>query len=399
MILISTHNGPAMRKRALPAVIGVIFLLGIPASSSGARPSPQDTHTLLSQAAELEKAQDLSGAEKIYRQALLIAPDDPEILKALGLVCQEQGKFEESIEVFQRILKRAPLYPGVNSLLGASYYSLNQFDKTIEVTQKELTGNPKDAQARYYLALALTATDRLFEAIQQLESLAADDPQNLPVLYQLVVDYKAATQKAGQRLAKMAPDSEFTHAMKAEVLSDDERLDDAILEFKEVLRKDPAFPGIHFALGQVYWRKKDTEHAMEQLKLALQEDPNQPLAHYYVADMLVDQRNFQEAIPHLKITLSVYPELTRAHLLMGKSYAGTGQAKLALEEYNQALKQDPNYKEVHFQLYELYARLGDKEKSQEHLRISERLTREGQNKDKNLLQQSLQKQRDSGAQQ
>jgi tetratricopeptide (TPR) repeat protein len=287
----------------------------------------------------------------------------------------------------------------VNSLLGASYYSLNQFDKTIEVTQKELNGNPKDAQARYYLALALTATDRLFEAIQQLESLAADDPQNLPVLYQLVVDYKAATEKAGQRLAKVAPDSGFTHAMRAEALSDNGRLDDAILEFKEVLRVSPEFPGVHFALGQLYWRKKDTVNAMAELKLALQEDPNQPLAHYYVGDMLVDQRNFREAIPHLKVTLSVYPELTRAHFLMGKSYAGTGQSKLALEEYNLALKQDPNYKEVHFQLYELYARLGDKEKSQEHLRISERLTREGQKKDKDLLQQSLQKQKESGAQQ
>ena len=399
MILNPTHNWLALRKRALPAVIGGIFLLGVPASSPGARPTPQDTRILLSQAAELEKAQDHAGAEKIYRQALLISPDDPETLKALGVVCQEQGKFDESIEVFQRILKRAPLYPGVNSLMGASYYSLNQFDKTIEVTEKELTGNPRDAQARYYLALALTATDRLFEAIQQLESLAADDPQNLPVLYQLVVDYKAATQKAGQRLAKMAPDSEFTHAMKAETLSDNGRLDDAILEFKEVLRISPEFPGVHFALGQLYWRKKDTEHAMEQLKLALHEDPNQPLAHYYVGDMLVDQQDYQEAIPHLKFALSVYPELTRAHFLMGKSYAGTGQAKLALEEYNQALKQDPNYKEVHFQLYELYARLGEKEKSQEQLRISERLTREGQDKDKNLLQQSLQEQKESGAQQ
>ncbi len=399
MILNSTHNWLARRKWALPAVFGVIFLLGVRAGSPGACPATQSTRTLLSQAAELEKAQDHAGAEKIYRQALLITPDDPEILKALGVVCQEQGKFNESIEAFNQILERAPQYPGVNSLLGASYYSINQFDKTIEVTQKELSGNPKDAQARYYLALALTATDRLLEAIQQLERLAADDPQNLPVLYQLVVDYKAATQKAGLRLAKAAPDSEFTHAMKAETLSDGGRLDDAILEFKEVLRISPEFPGVHFALGELYWRKQDTEHAMGELKLALQEDPNQPLAHYYVGDMLVDQRKFQEAIPHLKISLSVYPQLTRAHFLMGKSYAGTGQTQLALEEYNEALKLDPNYKEVHFQLYQLYARLGDKEKSQEHLRISERLTREGQDKDKELLQQSLQKQREAAAQQ
>jgi len=399
MILNSTPNWPAMRKRALPALIGVIFLFGILGSPPVARPSPQDIRPLLSRAAELEKAQDHAGAEEIYRQALLIEPDDPEILKVLGVACQEQGKFDESIELFQRILKRAPLYPGVNSLLGESYYALNQFEKTIEVTRKELSGNPKDAEARHYLALALTATSRLFEAIQQLESLAADDPQNLALQYQLVVDYKAAAQKGGQRLAKMAPDSEFTHALKAEALSDEARLDEAILEYKEVLRINPDFPGVHFALGELYWRKIDAAKAMETLKLALQEDPNQPLGNYYVGDILVEQRAFHDAIPHLKIALSVYPELARAHFLLGKSYAGTEEINPALEEFNEALKLNPNYKEAHFQLYELYARLGDKEKSQEHLRISEKLTRKEQETDKVLLQQSLEKQRDSGARQ
>jgi len=383
------------RLRVLAAVIGMLFLLATPASLLCAPSFPQASNTLLSQAAEMEKAKDHAGAERLYRQVLLTSPDDPEVLKALGVVCQEEGKYEESIKVFQQILKRAPLYPGVNSLLGVSYYNLNQYDRTIEADHTELRGNPRDMLARYYLALALTAKDRLFEALQQLESLAADDPKNLAVQYQLVVDYKAAMQKAGQRLATMGPDSEFTHAMKAEALADDNRLDDAILEFKEVLRKNSDFPGIHFAMGEVYWRKKDNQNALEQLKLALQEDPYQPVAHYYLADLLVDQQKFQDAIAHLKMTVAVYPHLARARYLLGKSYAGAGESQAALHEFDEALKLDPDYKEVHFQLYQLYARLGDKEKSQEHLRISERLTREGQDRDNARLQESLGKQRDS----
>jgi len=273
---------------------------------------------------------------------------------------------------------------------------LNQFEKTIEAGQKELTGNPKDFQARYYVALALTSLERLPEAIHQLEILAADNPQDLAIQYQLIVDYKAAAQKGAERLAKAAPDSEFTHALNAEVLSDEDRLDQAILEFKEVLRVNPAFPGVHFAIGQIYWRKRDYEKAADELKLALQEDPNQPLANYYIADILVEQRNFKDAIPHLKIALSVYPQLTRAHFLMGKCLAGTGQSQAAVQEYNEALKLEPNYKEAHFQLYELYARLGDKQKSQEHLRISEKLMRESQERSIQHVEQGLEKQKESG---
>src|SRR5438046_456426 len=182
----------------------------------------QDALKLLLKAVELEQSKDYAGAERVYREALLASADDPEILKRLGLACQQQGKYEESIEIFQRILRRAPVYPGVNSLLAISYYSLNKFGKTIEASRKELTGNPKDKQARYYLALALSASGQLFEAIQQLEGLQAEDPQNLAVVYQLVVDYKAAAQQTGQRLVKMAPDSEFAYVMRAEALADGE---------------------------------------------------------------------------------------------------------------------------------------------------------------------------------
>src|SRR5213596_3331879 len=209
---------------------GVLATMMAISGTMHAQVTPESLQNLLSHAIELEKTKDYAGAESVYRKALLASADDPEILKRLGLVCQQQRKYDESIEIFQRILRRAPVYPGVNSLLAISYYSLNKFGKTIEASRKELTGNPKDKQARYYLALALSASGQLFEAIQQLEGLQAEDPQNLAVVYQLVVDYKAAAQQAGQRLAKMAPDSEFTHAMRAEVLADNERFDEAIME-------------------------------------------------------------------------------------------------------------------------------------------------------------------------
>jgi tetratricopeptide (TPR) repeat protein len=339
----------------------------------------------------LEKQKDFAGAERLYKEALRQAVDDPEILKRLGIVCQEQGKHEEAIEVLQRILKRAPLYPGANALLAISYYALNKFDKTIEFSQQELTGNPKDRQARYYLSLALSASGRLFEAIQQLESLQNDDPDNLAVIYQLVVDYKAAAQQASQRLAKKAPDSEFTHAMRAEVLADGERFDEAIREFNEVMRKSPEFPGIHLALGQLYWRRKDLEKSRQELELALEEDPNQPLANYYLGDIFVTNKEYLKAIQRLEIALSIYPDLTRAYWLLGKSYAGSGNQQRAIEVLQKALQQDPNYKEVHFQLHELYARLGNKTESQQHLQIFERLMREDQNRDREVLQQSQQK--------
>ena len=97
----------------LVAFLVAFTLTTLTASQIPAQVAGPSLDALLSQAIESEKNEDYAGAEKIYRQALLASPDQPEVLKRLGIVCQNQLKFEESIEVFQKILKRAPLYPQV----------------------------------------------------------------------------------------------------------------------------------------------------------------------------------------------------------------------------------------------------------------------------------------------
>ena len=374
----------------------IFVLVAITGSNvASAQAKPENLQSLLARALELEKAKNYAAAETIYRQAALNSVDDPEILMRLGIVCQRQRKYEESIQVLQKILVRAPLYPGVNSLLAVSYYELNRFDKTIEATQKELIGDPKNREARYYQSLALSASGRLYEAIQHLEMLLKEDPQNLPVAYQLAVDYKAAAQQSSQRLARIAPDSEFTHALRAEGLADAERFNDAVAEFNEVLRKNPNFPGIHLALGQTHWRQKELDKARQELKLALLEEANQPLASYYLADILTTDKEYAQAIPLLELTVSVYPHLSRAFWLLGKCCAATGNHQRALEAYQKALLLNPNYKEVHFQLYELYARLGNKAESQQHQQIFEKLNRDDQNKDRETFQESARKRKES----
>ena len=124
----------------------------------------------------------------------------------------------------------------------------------------------------------------------------------------------------------------------------------------------------------------------------MQEEPNHPLANYYLADILTDQKSYQEAIPRLQIAIPVYPKLKQAYFLLGKCYAGTGDSKRALEAFNEALKLDPDYKEVHYQLFGLYARLGDQEKSKAELRTFEKLIKEGQEEDKSRLKESVEKQ-------
>jgi tetratricopeptide (TPR) repeat protein len=382
-----------MRKKAGFSILIVLYAIALVAPSLVfAQSTSANLEGLLSKGAELAKSKDYSGAEKMYRQALAIAPENPDILKALGDVCQKQFKYKESIAVFDAILKRAPLYPGVNHLLGVSYYALNEFDKAVDAEKKELVGDPTNQQARYYLALALDAVDRKAEAIEQLEQLRAINPKDQSLLYQLAQYYKQGAEQMTQRLAALNPDSEWIHALNGEAFTDAQRYQEALLEFKEALRLDPDLPGMHFALGQVYWLQRDYVNAQPQLQLALGEDPQQPLANFYEADILSSQRQFDAAIPHVQIAISTYPRLTQAYFILGKCYVGTGNLQRALEVYKKAIDLDPGYKEVHYQLSELYKRLGDKDKSEAELQVFQKLVRQGQEKSKTHLQQGMQRQ-------
>src|SRR2546428_3144716 len=131
-----------------------IPLLGVPRPLSGL---PADVKSLLDQARVYEKSEDYAGAERNYRQALTLAPDDPEVLKRLGILYQTELKFRESIELFERALFISAQYPEVNFFLGASNLGLNQFQKATESFRAELSTPNPHPRCHYYYAIALVS--------------------------------------------------------------------------------------------------------------------------------------------------------------------------------------------------------------------------------------------------
>src|SRR2546425_7241905 len=79
--------------------------------------APEDVKSLLDRARTYEKAEDYTGAERSYHEALTLAPDDPEVLKRLGILYQTELKFGDSIELFRRALSVSPQHPEVNFYL------------------------------------------------------------------------------------------------------------------------------------------------------------------------------------------------------------------------------------------------------------------------------------------
>jgi tetratricopeptide (TPR) repeat protein len=325
------------------------------------------------QARDLEQKGDYSSAEKTYLRAADAFPNQPEILKRLGIVYQTELKFPQSIDTFERVLAGAPQYPEVNFYLGLSEFGLNRFDKAVDAFNKELDANPKYRRARYYEALALQSMNRNADALRQYEILLQDDPNDAAVLYQMIRFLKAATLQSINHLGNLDPNSEYMLILEAEGYAEEARYAEAIDKYSVLLKKNPNFPGAHYGLGLTLWKKVDYAAAEPELRLALHEDPNHPMANYYLADILLKSQRSAEAVPHLEITVAGAPDFQTAYFELGKCYLEQGKLQDALKVLLRAETLDPDDKSTHYQLGQLYARLKEPDKSREEMQTFQKL--------------------------
>src|SRR5437867_2617020 len=327
-----------------------------------------------SRARDLEKKEDFAGAVRVYLQTTQAFPNQPEVLKRLAILFQTELKLSESIDAFGKVLKNNPQYPEVNFFMGLSYLGLNQFEKSIEFFNKELEANPKYRRARYYMALAYQSLGRKTEAAQQFDILVKEDPNDSRVWYQLARLYKSLSLQAIKQLTHLDPDSVLVLAMRAESLVEDEKKDEAIHLYQDILKKQPDFAGVHFALGELYWKTLQNEDAERELRLALREDPNHPMANYYLGELMLRLQKPREAMPLLQISVAGDPSLLAGQYQLSKCYLAQGQLQEALGVLLKVAEEIPESKMTHYQLAQVYARLKNREKQKYHLTMFERLT-------------------------
>ena len=105
--------------------------------------------------------------------------------------------------------------------------------------------------------------------------------------------------------------------------------------------------------------------------------PGDPEASYIMGALLVDQNQYEEAKPYLTSALAgATAILPHVHALRGKVDAAQGRTREAVDELKQSLNADPDGS-YHFQLYQLYKKLGNGPAATAALQESESLRRHG----------------------
>jgi tetratricopeptide (TPR) repeat protein len=334
-----------------------------------------DVGTLLEQARAAEKTGDYQAAERVYFQALALAPDNLETLKRLGVLQQTELKFPESIESFKRILAHEPQYSEVNFFLGVSYFGENDLNQAIRTFELELGTLKPHPRCRYYLALALQAAGQIDESISQLNRTVAENPKDADAFYQLARIYKNASIQAIEKLKALDQDSFQLHALMGEVYADDERYAEAIKEYQAALAKRPDASGIHYAIGVAYWVQHQLDAAKKEFIDALKENPTDALTNLYLGDIAVHEERFAEAHGYLSVAERGQSSMPQVHVLLGKCYRGENNPEKAKFEFLAAIQADPTAAQPHYLLAQVYRELRDPQASSKEFAEFERLSK------------------------
>lgn len=298
----------------------------------------------------------LYSLERIYKKKLDKNPSDANVTTNLGAILQKQGHLDSALSYYAKA--EALDNQNVNARLNAGtvYNQKKDYTKALEAYDSVLLLYPKNVQANLYKAQTLQEQGKTKEAIALYEKVLALEPDNDAASYSLknllratlstsdFVDYVKKHSTTGK-----PADELYLYALD---LHKDNKLDDAISIYKEVIAMDTHNAEVYVNLAIALSQKKDYDNAISILKIANAKFPNneqiketivsingevndvklEKASKYYMAG------NYNEA---LKIYNAITPKTEDIMLTIATCWQNSGKTQEALNAYKKAFELNP----------------------------------------------------------
>ena len=208
--------------------------------------------------------------------------------------------------------------------------------------------------------------------IRGLNNGFPDDPE---VLYLTVHVFSGLSIRASQKLMVSAPASYQVRLLNGEALEAQGKWDDAITEYREVLKRNPNLPGIHYRVGRLLLAGPKTdankEAARREFEEELKVDPSNAGAEYILGELARQGEQFSAAIQHFERATKLDGAFADAFIGLGRSMLEAGRNADAVAPLEKAAKLRPDLPAAHFYLSTAYRRTGHKEEAEREFNLNQ----------------------------
>ncbi|MBP7051560.1 MAG: tetratricopeptide repeat protein [Phycisphaerae bacterium] len=214
----------------------------------------------------------------------------------------------------------------------------NDYDGAERQARKALELNPKNADALYYLGLAMFGQEQYDEAIDHMSEAAELKPRESEIRTQLGVAC----------IAKGQLDRAEGHLLKAVKIAPDNS-------------------EAYFNLGVAMYRRGDRRRAIENWQQAVQIRPNDYEAHHNLGLAFDEEGNKDRAIEHYRRAVGLKPDHGLAQAALGVALCVKGIFPEGVQHLSAAVDLDPNNTTIRFNLAITLARLKQHDQAIAHL--------------------------------
>jgi len=308
-------------------------------------PHVRPPHRLLAEAYEALGQTEKAARERsaLLDSTLIVIPlvKDPLGEELLGLSCSST-----------RLLKEAGLFS-----------RFRRPDEAIRVARRAVEVEPRDADARHFLARTLLESkganpEAVAEAMTHLEEglrLRSDDL--LPLWYFATIFFKqkktdAAVEQLRTLLAGHAAVAE-SHYYLGLVADRRGRMQEAAAHYRDALRSDPGNAEAYHKLGLIAVREGKLDEATASFRKAVQLKPAFDMARCNLGVALDLQGKTGQAIEQFEEALRLKPNDATTHKYLAIALTKSGKIPQAIQHFRETLRFAPNDEEARIQLQAL----------------------------------------------
>jgi tetratricopeptide (TPR) repeat protein len=190
-----------------------------------------------------------------FEKLAQMEPQVAEVHATLAAICFKLKNYDEAVSESKKAEKLKPGLPRIDNLLGLSLAELGHFDEALPKLEKGFKPSADSMTRRMcglQLLRAYTALGRDPDAVQtalELNRLYPDDPE---VLYHTGRIYGNYAYIVMEKLHDQAPNSIWMLQAQGEANESQKNYDAAIIAYRHVLELEPSRPGVHYRIGRIF---------------------------------------------------------------------------------------------------------------------------------------------------
>jgi tetratricopeptide (TPR) repeat protein len=261
---------------------------------------------------------DISGAVREYEKALILDPNNINVLNSLGVCRASLGQLEQAIESFQKVLTLSADDFMASFNLGFAYARLKMAEKAMAIWEELAQKNQATFELAYHLGRLYREQGKFSQASLWFKK-AEETPDKKGFIYRVL----------GENEESLGKNKE------------------AMVYFKKALKVNPQDAFSLSGLGALYLKQGESiKVALSLCQQATRLEPSKGAYWLNLGKALLLNGFPKRAANALQQALSLGEYSKEVYRLLGLALRTLGKHKEALECFIEALKRDPNDQEI-----------------------------------------------------